>query len=257
MAMVQPARPAPGMLSAEAITGVLDWWRDAGVDLDFHDTPTAWLPPAEGDGPARAVAAAAPAAEAPPPPTPLGGDPAALPATLADFQAWWLSEPALDDGQVRDRVPPRGPAGARLMILVAQPEAQDGAMLLSGREGRLLDGLLAAAGIDPGEVYFASALVRHRPLPDWASLSARGLGAILARHVALVAPERLLVFGSNIPPLLGHDMTQNAQILPASKHEGASVPVLAARELGALLARPAWKAGLWRQWLDWTGSDQR
>jgi DNA polymerase len=183
------------------------------------------------------------------------GDPAALPSSLAAFHEWWLTEPALDDGQVRDRVPPCGAAGAPLMVIVAQPEAQDRDALLSGQEGRLLAGLLAAAGLDPGQVYFGSALPRHRPLPDWASLTARGLGQILAHHVALVAPHRLLVFGSSIPPLLGHDMAQNAQILPAIKHEGHSVPVLATRELGALLARPAWKAGLWRQWLDWTGSN--
>lgn len=259
--MVQIHPPVDTGLAASAITGALDWWRDAGVDLEFHDTPTRWLPAGEHSSPASpAEPVAKPARESPiPGPTLpsgalLGGNPAGFPAALDEFRAWWLTEPSLDDGQLRDRVPPRGPARAELMVIVAQPEAEDGPALLSGREGRLLDGLLAAAGIAPDRVYVASALARHTPLPDWAGLEARGLGRILAHHVGLVAPQRLLVFGSNVPPLLGHAVTQNAQILPAFNHEGQSVPVLAARELGALLARPAWKAGLWRQWLDWTGN---
>ncbi|HEY6869761.1 MAG TPA: hypothetical protein VI199_08390, partial [Novosphingobium sp.] len=160
--MVQAHHPGDSALTAAAITGVLDWWRDAGVDLDFHDTPTVWLPASAAGGPAAPLArpATAPPAAEPPPATPLGGDPATHPATLGDFQAWWLTEPALDDGQVRDRVPPRGPAGADLMIIVSQPEAEDGASLLSGREGRLIAGLLGAAGIEPAQVYFASALPR-------------------------------------------------------------------------------------------------
>lgn len=255
--MVQTQPFGDSALTAAAITGALDWWRDAGVDCDFHDLPSNWLPIADQPAPALAAlrqANATPLPEVAPTAAPLGGDPTNFPATLEQFQAWWLAEPALDDGQVRDRVPPRGPARAELMIVVAQPEAEDRMALLSGREGRLLDALLAAAGLAPEQVYLASALVRHTPLPDWTGLAARGLGQVLAHHVGLVAPQRLLVFGSNIPPLLGHDTTQNAQILPPVNHEGHSVPVLAARELGALLARPAWKAGLWRQWLDWTGT---
>ena len=256
--MVQTQPNAGNSLTASAITGALDWWREAGVDLDFHDVPTQWLPATDQAGPAASTPrrASEPASPVPAVPVaaPLGGDPAALPATLEEFRAWWLAEPSLDDGQLRDRVPPRGPAGAELMVIVAQPEVEDGPALLSGREGRLLDGLLAAAGIAPERVYVASALARHTPLPDWAGLEARGLGRILAHHVGLVAAQRLLVFGSNVPPLLGHAVTQNAQILQTFNHEGRSVPVLAARELGALLARPAWKAGLWRQWLDWTGN---
>lgn len=258
--MPSPAPQDSNALTPLAIGGALDWWREAGVDLDFVDSPIVWLPQAGPASPGPAAAVHRPLAEPAPvavSASPVGGDPATFPASLAEFRTWWLGEPSLDDGLVRDRVPPRGEAGARIMVIVAQPEAEDRDELLSGREGRLLDNLLAAGGIEPDQVYLASALARHTPLPDWADLTERGLGRVVAHHIGLVAPQRVIVFGSNILPLIGHDMAQNAQTLPVFNHEGTRLPVLAARDIGALMARPAWKAGLWRHWLDWTGTEPK
>ena len=49
------------------------------------------------------------------------------------------------------------------------------------------------------------------------------------------------------------DPAQSAQNSSHLYHEGQSIALLAARELGSL-ARPAWKARFWRDWLDWTGT---
>jgi DNA polymerase len=90
-------------------------------------------------------------------------------------------------------------------------------------------------------------------VPDWAALKEQGLGAVLARHIALAAPQRAIVFGQNwVSTLLGNDSPQNAALLRSLNHEQGSTPVLATYELGYYLAKPAAKAGLWQRWLDWT-----
>lgn len=236
------------------VAGALEWWRDAGVDLDFADEPQGWLAPPEAPASPREFKAAAAPAPAVVSEAQIGGDPAAWPQELAAFRQWWLDEPMLDEGAVRDRVPPRGNAGAALMIVVGQPDGEDGDELLSGPAGRMLAAMLAAMRIAPEDVYLAAALPRPMPVPDWAALARRGLGEVLRHHIGLVAPKRLLVFGEGVLSLLGNDLTQNAQNSSQLYHQGQTIGVLGARDL-ALLARPAWKARFWRDWLDWTGTE--
>ena len=243
----------------DGLTAALDWWRAAGVDCDYQDEPRDWLPVRE-----EPVGAA----EAPPAPVqfeskaavptelpPVGGEPATWPQKFEDFPAWWLTEPSLDHGIVMQRIVPRGIAGAALMVLVEHPEASDREALLSGPEGKLLSAMLQAFGIADEQVYVASVLPRHTPLPDWAALLAAGLGNVLAHHIGLAAPQRLLVLGSHIPPLLGHDLANNDGPLRSFNHEGRSIPLLVAPGLDDLIARPRRKAVLWQRWLEWTGRE--
>jgi uracil-DNA glycosylase len=139
------------------------------------------------------------------------------------------------------------------MIVVPYPEAEDQDTLLSGPRGKLLGQMVAAMGLDESEVYLASAVPRYLPHADWAQLSVSGLDSVLARHIGLVAPARLIVFGQNILPLLGHDPTKTAETLHGFNHEGRSIPVLPAMDLGVLLDNPRRRASFWRHWLDWTG----
>ena len=248
-------------LTGHDVAAAFGWWRDAGVDLDFADEALHWIAPEGAEDapqplPAAFVAPARMQEAAAAPQTAIGGDKAHWPTALGAFADWWLAEPSLDSGQVRTRVPPRGPRGAPLMVLVAQPEAQDSETLLSGPEGAFLAAFLKAAGFTPETVYLASALPRHTPLPDWEALARQGLGAVLARHIQLAAPERLLVLGSGILPLLGHDPTQTAQISPVFNHEDGKVPMFAAFELSAIAARPARKAAFWQKWLEFSGRDR-
>lgn len=252
------------------IAGALAWWRDAGVDVALADTPRRWLgatpgepeqdpksanspviaaakAPAKDPGKAPGAALAGPAAAPQPMP-----DEASWPGDLAAFAEWWLREPWLDAGRTQGRVAPRGRAGARLMVLVPQPEAEDGDTLLSGPQGRLLAAMLAAMGIGPDDAYIASALPRHTPMADWAAARDRGLGKVLAHHVALVAPQRVLALGDTVPSLLGHDPTNSAAPLTEIAVGGAAIPLLAARSLEGLLVRAGWKADVWRKWLAWT-----
>ena len=240
----------------EGLTAALDWWRAAGVDCDYNDEPRDWLPlREESAGAAEAPAQSEARNPEPEPAVHIGGDPATWPQKFEDFPAWWRTEPSLDHGIVMQRVPPRGIAKAALMVLVEHPEANDREALLSGPEGKLLSAMLQAFGIAEEQVYVASVLPRHTPLPDWSALRAAGLGKVLAHHIGLAAPQRLLVLGSHIPPLLGHDPANKATPLRSFNHEGRNIPLLDAHGLDDLIARPRRKAALWQRWLDWTGQN--
>lgn len=236
-------------IGASDVTAALAWWRDAGVDHDYADAPQAWLKPAIADLPE--APAPVPITEPQPPHERIGGDPAQWPQRPADFAPWWLGEPSLDGGQVTRRIAPRGPERAEIMVLVDHPEAEDTERLLSGPRGKLLDAILAALGIGPEQAYVAAALPRHMPLPDWTALSEAGLGELTAHHIALAAPKRLLVFGSHVSSLLGHDPANSAGFLPNLDHEGANVSMLVAPGLESLMARARSKARLWQTLLDW------
>lgn len=242
---------------AREVAGALDWWRQAGVDADMRDAVQDWLaanrpaPKAE-TAPARKAARPAPEPESPPPPA-LGGARDDWPATLADFAPWWLAQAGLAPAGMR-RIAPSGPHGAPLMVLIDMPEADDAEGLLTGRAGGLLDSLLRAFGLGRAEVYLAAALPARIALPDWPALRAQGLGAVLERHIALAAPQRVLVFGQGwVSALLGHDSPQSAALLRCLNHEQGTTPALVTYELGFYLSKPSAKAGLWQRWLDWTG----
>lgn len=245
-------------LPAGAIAAALDWWRLAGVDHDYADEANAWLaePAAESAREAPIVASQPRSVTPAPPPRPrIGEAPENWPQTLGAFAQWWMEEPSLDSGSTEGRVPPRGPAAARLMVLVDHPEGGDTEILLGGSQGVLLGGMLKALGLGEDEVYFASVLPRHMPMPDWAALVSDGLGEITAHHIALAAPQRILVFGSNVSSLLGHDPAKNDGFLPSVGQDIPRIPALVAPGLSALAARPRGKARLWQALLDWTGSD--
>lgn len=241
-----PFSTSPHSLASD-YAAALDWWREAGVDLDYAEEPTAWLrePVVEAQidpaPPPRTVPrpSAAPALEralAREPGAPIGGDPARWPADLAGFGDFWLTEPSLDPGALAERVAPVGEAGAALMVLVGQPEEGDREALLSGDQGALLTRILRAMGFDESQVYLASALPRCTPLPDWDDLAARGLAALTRHHIALAAPARLITFG-RAPEMLARD---------------AGVPTLAAPQLETLARSSAHKRRFWNAWLEWS-----
>lgn len=239
-------RPSPPL--AESIAAALDWWREAGVDLAYHDEPQAWL---KADEPAEESVAEVPV-QPPPPPPRLGGERTEWPRDLEAFRRWWTTT-TLHTGGTGQPLAPRGPAGAPLMILVPMPEAEDRDTLLAGPQGRLLNGMARAMGFAPEDVLVAAALPRHAPVPDWSGLAASGLGEVLRHLVALAVPERLLVLGRDILPLLAHDPAQEAPAVSEIAIHDRSVPVLSGYAPGRLLEHPRLRAELWRRWLDWTG----
>lgn len=248
----------PNRQILDDITGALNWWREAGVDFDFLDAPRQWIVPADEqdeNGERLPPRRRPPVEVEAPPPMPTRIDPALLPADLPAFRDWWLRESLLDDSGPAGRIAPRGEAGAALMIVVETPEPQDRDDLLTGPQGKLLDAMLGAFGTRREDVYLASALPRHDPLPDWRGAESRGLGDALARHVNLVSPERLVVLGGNVLSLLGHELPQRAAVLRQFQHEGHVIPLLAGWGLAALMQQPRAKASFWNAWLEWTKSE--
>lgn len=230
----------------------LDWWRDAGVDCDYVDEPHAWLrePEVEAEPepapPPRTVPrqSATPALDralAREPGAPIGGDRARWPEILEAFCEFWLTEPSLDDGALRDRVAPLGEAGAELMVLVGMPEEGDREALLSGPQGELLRRIFRAMGIAESATYLASALPRVTPLPEWDDLAARGLTDLTRHHIALAKPQRLIAFGRE-SSMLARD---------------CGVPMLAAPRLETIARSPAQKRRFWHNWLEFSANPPR
>jgi DNA polymerase len=249
-------RPPAYSLEAD-IAAALDWWRDAGVDVAYADEAQAWLTDVGTEEKANEEdrRPATPVATTAPPPPAIGGPRSAWPQDLKSFHDWWLSEPSLDEGGLSPRVAPVGQTQADLMVLVAMPEEGDSDLLLSGPHGRLLAGFLTAADIPANRVYRAAALPRHTPLADWDQIARDGMGAVLAHHLRLAQPKRVLVFGRNILPLCGHDPAQAAQKLRYFNHEGGRVPALFVSGLERLLGNWQLRSRLWEHWLEWTETD--
>lgn len=138
------------------------------------------------------------------------------------------------------------------MVLVTDAEVEDGEKLLSGPQGRLLSKILIAMGFDEAsEVYVASAAPRHMPMVDGTALVAAGYAEVLRHHIALVAPQKIVSFGANILPLLGHDAAQDPNSLREINHDGGTTPLLASEGLESLAAMPRLKVRFWRRWLGW------
>ncbi|WP_379546567.1 hypothetical protein ACFCW2_11620 [Qipengyuania sp. DSG2-2] len=272
--MVPTETPTHAPDAKREIEAALDWWRQAGLTADFQDEHSVWLD-AETAKPVTDVTE--PSAQQPvirkktPPPVkpvggeritvakavPMAGSPEEWPTELAAFQDWWAGKK--DDGSDGEgsgptphRIPARGTAGANHLFLVPQPEAEDRERLLDGPRGAMLVAMQRAMGLGETDCYIASALPTHALQPDWDELVASGHGAIVRHHLGLAAPERIIVFGRRILPLVAHEPAQDAANLRSFNHEGRSVPLLAAPELGSLLRSASQRKRFWQQWLEWT-----
>ena len=247
---------------ADALEAALDWWREAGVEDDYRDEATSWLAEPEEKQAVTSPKPAKPpeepkqtalerAFEGTPAAADIGGAAGALPGTLENFREWWMADKSLSPLGPDRRLPPRGVAGAKVMVLVPEPMAEDTEQLLSGPPGKFLKAILGAMGLAPHEAYLASALPAPLAVPDWSELAARGLAAVTRHHIELAAPHRVLAFGRSLAPLF--------DIAPAMAREPAVVkagdntlPLLLAPELAELARSAPRRRNFWNRWLEWT-----
>lgn len=135
------------------------------------------------------------------------------------------------------------------MVLVPQPEEADRDTLLEGQQGRLLANIFAAMGLDDNSVYLAAALPCHTPMADLEGLAAGGIDAVTLHHIGLVRPQRLLVLGTGLAPMLA---AADANGLREINHNTGKVPVMVSETLDALMDMPRLKARFWRRWMEWS-----
>ncbi|AOL94996.1 uracil-DNA glycosylase family protein [Porphyrobacter sp. LM 6] len=260
---------------AREFEAALAWWRAAGVDCDFVDDATAWLSKprkVESQGSPAERAAGSTAVLVPcdivagsaAPLLPDTAEPATLmrrdwlgespPANLDAFHGWWIETLDLAQSRSFPRVLPRGPRGAKLMVLVPQPEMNDTGILLSGPQGRLLANILAAMGLDESEVYIASALPAHTPMADLPALAAGGMDAVTALHITLAQPQRLLLLGIPLEPMLAPLAPPDETPLRGINYNGANTPVMVSEALDAMLDMPPLKTRFWKRWIEWSAA---
>ncbi|WP_372519963.1 hypothetical protein [Qipengyuania mesophila] len=245
----------------ESLEGALDWWREAGVDADFLDEASGWLAQPEPEN-----AVAAPPPPAPPPVArktaleralerPETAAPAitaeGLPDSLEKFREYWMTEPTLGEGALDRRVPPRGVAGARLMLMLPQPFEDDTDGLLTGGAAPFVAAMLRAMGVAEHETYVASALPAAMAMPDWAQLAAGGIGIVARHHIALARPQRVLLFGRAQMALFDVPAERAREPLTLDCG-GTSVALLAAPDLRNLARSALRRENFWNRWLDWT-----
>ena len=226
---------------AAAAESMLDWWREAGLDALVDEAPRHWLaePKVAAERPARAESA----------PTKPVAAPTALPATLAAFNAWRVSEVAPDFGWGNVRIGPMGDAASDVMIMVEAPERDDESAghLLAGAPGILFDRMLAAIGKSRDSILLAS-LAGTRPLAGRLPPDAfDDLARIARHHLGLVAPKALLLMG-NAPSraVLGADVALARGSSHVVNHGGATIRTVATFHPRFLLERPAAKGEAWR-----------
>ena len=220
---------------AAAASTYLAWWEQAGVDCAIGDAPVNWLRPA--------AAASAPVPD-------IAPASRAKPATLAEFRAWLMA----DDAQPERRWPgapilPQGQEGASLMIVTDMPDPADmhAGSLLSDRAGQLFGSMLRAIGLVRQEVYITSLFLSR---PPGGMVEAGDLSQAAERmrtHVALAAPDRLLLLGDRtIRTLFSVQDKGGMDHLQFFNHDGGTVRAYATFHPRLLLGQPAAKAECWR-----------
>ena len=214
-----------------AAVSTLDWWREAGVDVVVDESPRDWL--------AREIVPA-PVAEPAPVVT-------TLPASLAEFLAWRVSDAAPESTWRGASAAASGPPDAALMVLVDCPDQGDRERLLGGAAGTLFDRMLAAMGSSRAAVHLA-AVCAKRPVGGRmpADVTAE-LHRLARHHVGLVRPKRLLLMGDAASrALLAADVVRARGNLHLVDHDGGQTAAVASFHPRWLLENPARKADAWR-----------
>ena len=168
--------------TSRELAGLLEWWVESGVDVAVAEQPRDWLRPAAAVAEVPAVANVA--------------EPS--PATLAGLRDWLASSVQLPlASATAKRILPHGPENAAVMLLSDAPALEDFAsgQPIGGDAWTLTEKMLAAIGISAEEAYSASLTCFHVPGARMTDKDRAECAEIARKHIALVKPKRLLLFG--------------------------------------------------------------
>ncbi|WP_114227987.1 MULTISPECIES: uracil-DNA glycosylase [Sphingomonas] len=228
------------MLDGAVAASLLGWWLDAGVDVPVAEAPRDWL---------RQNPAAEPAPAAPIALTPAAATGRAALDSLDDYQAWLregLDLPLFQAGA--GRALPHGPAQAPLMIVADLPEREGSSegRPITGEAWALTERMLAAIGFTPEQVYVAALACFPAPAGRLDPRLAVECGAEIRRHIALAAPQRLLLLGEGpAKALTGQGLVQARGRIHRIDH----IPAVVTFHPRQLLSHPPHKAHAWRDLL--------
>jgi DNA polymerase len=214
----------------------LAWWLEAGVDVAVQEDARDWLRPS------------------PPPVRPAAPDPAPNvaepdPQTLADLQSWLASSASLPLAAVAARrILPHGPENAAVMLLSDRPTLEDAAagQPIGGDSWALTQRMLASIGISADDAYSASLACFHAPGARMSDQEREACAEIARRHIRLVQPERLLLFGDGPSlALLGKRVLQAR----GHAHKVEGIRTVATFHPRELINRPSNKSLAWKDLL--------
>jgi DNA polymerase len=234
---------------AEAAS-LLSWWLDAGIDVAVAERPRNWLKQAS-----PAAFPAAPRDET----HQAGGDDHAhargetkresAPDSLQAFHAWLRQAndlPLFHSGAARAL--PHGPAAAELMLISDLPSRECAAegKPIGGQAWELTIRMLRAIGLTPEQAYVASLSCFPAPGQRIDGPSLERCAKTMRQHIALVAPNRILLLGDGPSRAL---LGQAAVQARGRTHRIDGVPAVATLHPRQLLQRPSDKAHAWRDLL--------
>jgi DNA polymerase len=215
----------------------LSWWLAAGVDVAVQEEPRNWLKPS---APAQLRSADAPA-------------PANVTRpsheTLAELQEWLATSAHLPLASATEkRILPHGPENPVIMLLSDAPALEDYAagQPIGGDAWVLAQRMLAAIRIKSEQAYSASLSPIHAPGFRLAGRDRDDYAEIARRHVRLVAPKRLLLFGDGPSQALLGKPIANAR---GHVHKVEGVRTVATFHPRHLIKRPLDKSLAWQDLL--------
>jgi DNA polymerase len=219
-------------LTSRELSGLLEWWAEAGVDIAVAEEPRNWLKPT-----AKAIA------------TPETGavTNVAEPSheTLAELRDWLASSVQLPlASATAKRILPHGPEDAEIMLLSDAPALEDFAsgQPIGGEAWKLAEKMLASIGIQSGHAYSASLSCFHAPGARMSEEDRAACAEIARKHIALAKPKRLLLFGD------GPSRALLGQPLPSARRHAYKVEgvrTVATFHPRWLLQRPSDKSKAW------------
>ncbi len=211
----------------------LAWWLEAGVDVVVQEEPRDWLKPAQRNAAPSPVAnIAEPSHE-----------------TLAQLQDWLASSAQLPlASATARRILPHGPERAAVMLLSDAPALEDFAagQPIGGDAWILAGRMLAAIGLSGDEAYSASLSCFHSPGARISEKEREACAEIARRHIGLVQPKRLILFGDGpCLALLGKRLVEARGHI----HKVEGVRAVATFHPRHLIKRPLDKSLAWRDLL--------
>ena len=212
----------------------LAWWLDAGVDVLVEEEPRNWLQPAsrKPSAPHEAPNVVQPSHE-----------------TLEQLQEWLASSTHLPlASAMASRIMPHGSENPAIMLLGDGLTLEDSmaGQPIGGQSWELAKRMLAAIKIPVGQAYSASLSCFYAPGSRMSAEDREACAEIARRHILLVKPKRLLLFGGGVTQaLLGKPLPQAR----GHVHKVEGVRAVATFHPRDLINQPSNKALAWKDLL--------